>query len=103
MYRAASNTSNAEINTPGQEFVVADGLKRPSVQQEEKAPGSESSRYKSERLHFGSLNRRCAIINASDFCDLYAVLKFKVRIFEMQTVRAFAGFGSCSAITSEVL
>jgi hypothetical protein len=23
MYRAASNTSNAEINTPGQEFVVA--------------------------------------------------------------------------------
>jgi hypothetical protein len=23
---------------------------------------------------FGSLNRRCAIINASDFCDLYAVL-----------------------------
>jgi hypothetical protein len=103
MYRAASNTSNAEINTPGQEFVVADGLKRPSVQQEEKAPGSESSRYKSERLHFGSLNRRCAIINASDFCDLYAVLKFSRKDFELKTVRVVAGFSPCSAITAKIL
>jgi hypothetical protein len=29
---------------------------------------------------------------ASDFCDLYAVLKFNSRILEMQTVRACAGF-----------
>jgi hypothetical protein len=36
-------------NTPGQEFVVADGLRRPSLQKRRKSAGSESGRHIAKR------------------------------------------------------
>ena len=49
-YCALHTAAMPRNNSPGQEFVVADGLRRPSLQKRRKsAPGSEGGRYIARR------------------------------------------------------